>query len=90
MKHAWLAGELVASLPRSRSFLLMKRILYRSRGAPPLAIAVANAVLNTCFDDTLDIGTLFQGTAVVVGRQCLPRGRPRRKAHQYPQVLSCL
>lgn len=41
----------------------------------------ANAVLNTCFDDALDVDTLFHGTAVVVMRQCLPRGlqpRPKR------------
>lgn len=26
----------------------------------------ANAVLNTCFDDAIDVDTLFHGTAVVV------------------------
>lgn len=35
----------------------------------------ANAVLNTCFDDALDVDTLFHGTAVVVRRECLPRER---------------
>lgn len=30
----------------------------------------ANAVLNTCFDDALDIDTLFHGSAVVVKREC--------------------
>lgn len=34
----------------------------------------ANAVLKTCFDNTLDIDTLFHGTAVVVRSECLPRG----------------
>lgn len=35
----------------------------------------ANAVLNTCFDNTLEIDTLFHSTAVVVRRQCLRHGR---------------
>lgn len=26
----------------------------------------ANAILNTCFDDALDVDTLFHGTAVVI------------------------
>ncbi len=27
----------------------------------------ANAILNTCYDDALDIDTLFHGAAVVIG-----------------------
>lgn len=33
----------------------------------------ANAVLNTCFDDALDVDALFHGAAVVMRRQCLTR-----------------
>jgi hypothetical protein len=31
-----------------------------------------NAILNTCFDDTLDVDTLFHGAAVVIERIPVP------------------
>jgi hypothetical protein len=34
----------------------------------------ANAVLNTCFDDALDVDTLFHGYAVVLKRERSSRG----------------
>jgi uncharacterized protein YbjQ (UPF0145 family) len=38
----------------------------------------ANAILNTCFDDALDVDTLFHGSAVVVKR-VHPPGKPIRR-----------
>jgi uncharacterized protein YbjQ (UPF0145 family) len=42
----------------------------------------ANAVLNTRFDDALDVETLFHGSAVVLKPACAPRRvlpRPQRR-----------
>jgi hypothetical protein len=37
----------------------------------------ANAVLNTCFDDALDVDTLFHGAGVVLKRSDCPSLRPQ-------------
>jgi len=42
----------------------------------------ANAVINTCFDDALDVETLFHGSAVVVRRRRSP-GQLLRKPERH-------
>ncbi len=44
----------------------------------------ANAVLNTSFDDALDIDTLFHGSAVVLKRVHLPGLLPQRPERRKP------
>jgi uncharacterized protein YbjQ (UPF0145 family) len=47
----------------------------------------ANAVLNTRFDDALDVDTLFHGSAVVLKRERRPRRtlpRPERYKSRQP------
>ncbi len=40
----------------------------------------ANTILNTCYDDALDVDTLFHGAAVIIEPIPNPPSRPRAKA----------
>lgn len=42
----------------------------------------ANAVLNTCFDDALDVDTLFHGSAVILRRKRSTSWLLRRPGHR--------